>query len=107
MDMKGTIILNQDRVFFEEPYGVLYKQSSGDIVRISDYNWINSLILFFIYSNAKKNDPTTVNDVVDFFDKSQIFYLQKNPVPKRADVEGIVLELVQALARNEYVVIKE
>ena len=45
--------------------------------------------------------------VVDFFDRSQIFYLQKNPVPKRADVEGIVLELVQALARNEYVVIKE
>lgn len=103
--MTGTLVINGDRVFFEEPYGVLYKHSSGDIVRISDYHWLNSLILFFIHSN--RNHSTTIDDLVDFFDKSRIFYLQKNPVPKRSDVEHIVRELLDGLARNGCIVMED
>lgn len=105
--MTGTLVINGDRVFFEEPYGVLYKQASGDIVRISDYHWLNSLILFFIHSNKERNHSTTINDLVDFFDKSRIFYLQKNPVPKRSDVEHIVSELLDGLARNGCIVTED
>lgn len=104
--MMGNIILNQDRVSFEEPYGVVFKSTSGELVRISDSNWINSLILFFVYSNVKKNINTTVGDVVDYFDKSRIFYLQKNPVPTKSDVHEAVQKLLQRLVEYECIMIE-
>jgi hypothetical protein len=97
----NEITVNRNLVFFEEPYGVSLKENLQNTVEISEVNWLNALILFLIHSNEKNNITTTIKDVIHFFDMSRIFYLQKNPVPQRYEVERIVIDLLFKLASEQ------
>lgn len=98
--LNSKITTNSNRVNFGQPYGVYLKQGIQNADKTFELNWLYDLILFFIHSNETRSIVTTTKDVLNFFESSRIFYLQKDPAPERQKIEVIIIELLYKLANN-------